>query len=147
MSSPELSVPIAIRYDDLGPAQHVNNVAAVRIIEEARRTFLGRPKAPGSGPGILDHVPPHVRHLIRRQDVEYSAELWIQPEPLIVTMKVVAVGRTSFRLRSEIRAHARAEPAVIAETVLVLADATTGATWPIPADVSELLLTGAPAPV
>lgn len=148
MSSPEtdldrrVSVPVAVRYDDLGPAGHVNNVASVRIIEEARRTFLGRPATPGAPGGILDHVPASVRHFVRRQDVEYAGELWFQAEPFVVTMHVTTVGTTSFRIRSEIRTSADAEPAVVAETVMVLADAETRRPWPIPREVADLLLTG-----
>ncbi|WP_344044397.1 acyl-CoA thioesterase [Nocardioides panacihumi] len=141
---PERSFPVSVRYDDLGPAGHVNNVASLRIIEEARRTFLGRPATPGAARGILDHVPTHVRHLVRRQEIEYCGELWFQAAPFVVTMQVTAVGRTSFRLRSGIRTSATAEPAVIAETVMVLADRTAGETWPIPRCVADLLLAAQP---
>ncbi|WP_418060653.1 acyl-CoA thioesterase [Pimelobacter simplex] len=145
MSSPEaevrsvLTVPVPVRYDDLGPAGHVNNVAAVRIIEEARRTFLGRPLTPGAAGGLLDHVPGSVRHLVRRQDVEYADELWYQSAPLVVTMWVSAVGTTSFRIRSEIRASLDTGPAVTAESVMVLVDRETGRPWPIPRDVADRL--------
>lgn len=149
VSSPEVrSVSVAVRYDDLGPAGHVNNVASVRIIEEARRTFLGRPVTPGVtgvDPGILDHVPEGVRHLVRRQDIEYREELWYQAEPLVVDLWVSAVGTTSFRIRSEVRASRAAAPAVTAETVMVLADRETGRPWPIPARIAERLLASAPA--
>lgn len=139
------SVPVAVRYDDLGPAGHVNNVASVRIIEEARRTFLGRPETPGATGGLLDLVPAHVRHFVRRQDVEYLDELWYQETPFVVAMRVTSVGTTSFRLRSEICVSATAEPAVVAETVLVLADRETGTTWPIPGEVADLFLAAEPA--
>ncbi|MFC4784015.1 acyl-CoA thioesterase [Nocardioides sp. MAHUQ-72] len=134
------TVAVAVRYDDLGASGHVNNVAAVRIIEEARRTFLGRPATPGAAGGVLDLVPEHVRHFVRRQDVEYRAELWYQAAPFLVAMEVIAVGRTSVRMRSEIRTSATTRPAVVAETVLVLADSSTGRTWPIPPDTAELLV-------
>lgn len=148
MSSPDLdtasttSVAMAVRFDDLGPAGHVNNVASVRIIEEARRTFLGRPTTPHAAGGILDHVPTSVRHFVRRQDIEYAGELWYQTAPFVVTMRVTAVGTTSFRIRSEVRSSASAEPAVTAETVMVLADDETRRPWPIPREVADLLLTG-----
>jgi acyl-CoA thioester hydrolase len=138
-------VPVAVRYDDLGPAGHVNNVASVRIIEEARRTFLGRPATPGAAGGILDHVPTSVRHFVRRQDIEYDGELWYQSAPFIVSVQVTTVGTSSFRVRSEIRASATAVPAVTAVTVMVLADAETRRPWPIPADIADLLLAGEPA--
>lgn len=151
MSSPETtaarvtSVPVAVRYDDLGPAGHVNNVASVRIIEEARRTFLGRPTTPGAAGGILDHVPADVRHFVRRQVIEYDGELWYQDQPFLVTMHVTTVGTTSFRVRSEIRSSTSAEPAVTAETVMVLAEAESRRPWPIPGEVAERLLAGLPA--
>lgn len=149
MSSPEIhlgirSVLISVRFDDLGPAGHVNNVASVRIIEEGRRTFLGRPATHGAAGGLLDYVPADVRHFVRRQDVEYLGELWYQADPFVVTMQVTAVGTTSFRLRSEIRSSAAADPAVTAETVLVLADQATSTPWPIPSEIADLLLAGVP---
>lgn len=57
-------------------------------------------------------------------------------------MRVTAVGTTSFRIRSEVRSSASAEPAVTAETVMVLADDETRRPWPIPREVADLLLTG-----
>lgn len=150
VSSPELSrvrsVPVAVRYDDLGPAGHVNNVASVRIIEEARRTFLGLPVTPGAtgvDAGILDHVPASVRHLVRRQDIEYHDELWYQGDPFVVDLWVSTVGTTSFRIQCEVRVSRQAEPAVTAETVMVLADRETGRPWPIPAEIADRLLAGA----
>lgn len=136
------AVPVAVRYDDLGPAGHVNNVASVRIVEEARRTFLGRPATRGAAGGILDHVPASVRHFVRRQDVEYVDELWYQADPFVVCMRVSSVGTTSFRIRSEIRSSPAAEPAVVAETVVVLADSESRRPWPIPPEVADLLLAG-----
>lgn len=150
MSSPEVrSVPVAARYDDLGPAGHVNNAASVRIIEEARRTFLGRPVTPGAtgiDAGILGHVPTSVRHLVRRQDIAYHDELWYQADPFVVDLWVSTVGTTSFRIRCEVRASRSASPAVTAETVMVLADTETGKPWPIPPEVADLLLAGSSDP-
>ena len=57
---------------------------ANRIIEEARRTFLGRPETPGATGGLLDLVPAHVRHFVRRQDVEYLGGLWTISDPQVL---------------------------------------------------------------
>ncbi|MFF0281067.1 acyl-CoA thioesterase [Rhodococcus aetherivorans] len=141
MSSPELaavrgtSVPVAVRYDDLGSTGHVDNVASMRIIEEARHTFLGHPVTPRAPGGLLDLVPSHIQHLVHRQDIEYRDELWYQAEPFLVDVWVSAVGTTSFRLGSAIRTSADAEPAVTAEAVIVLVDLETGKPWPIPCEI------------
>ncbi|MFE5702249.1 acyl-CoA thioesterase [Rhodococcus koreensis] len=132
-----MSVAVAVRYDDLGPAGHVNNVASMRIIEEARRTFLGRPPTPHATGGLLDLVPSHIRHLVRRHDIEYCDELWYRTDPYLVDVWVSAVGKTSFRVRSAIRTAADAEPAVTAESVIVLVDAETGTPWSIPGELGE----------
>jgi acyl-CoA thioester hydrolase len=136
------TVPVAVRYDDLGPAGHVINAATVRIIEVARRTFLGRPSTPGASGGLFDHLPDHVHHVVRRQDVEYAAELGYQVTPFLVTMWVTGVGTTSVRLHSEIRDQADRPPGASAETVIVLCDGGTGLPWPIPAEIAGRFVAG-----
>lgn len=130
-SAERASLPVAVRYDDLGPAGHVNNVASLRIVEEARRTFLGRPATPHAPGGLLDVLPDHVRHLIRHQQVDYRAELWWQAEPFVVDIWVGAVGTTSFRLHSAIRTSPSADPAVVVEAVVVLVDEEARRPWPV----------------
>ncbi|MFE5641532.1 acyl-CoA thioesterase [Rhodococcus sp. NPDC056516] len=123
---------VAVRYDDLGPEGHINNVASVRIIEEARRTYLGRPVTLHAARGLLEPLPTTVRHLVRKQEFEYHQELWYQATPLFVDVWVSAVGTTSFRVHSAIRTCTAADPAVTAEAVIVLVDEETRKPWPIP---------------
>jgi acyl-CoA thioester hydrolase len=137
MSSTEFygvrTLSVSVRYDDLGPEGHVNNVASVRIVEEARRAYLGRPVTLHStAGGLLDSLPKNVRHMVRKQDFDYRRELWYQASPLLVDFWVSDIGTTSFRLCSSIRTCAAADPAVVAEAVIVLVSEETRKPWPMP---------------
>ncbi|MGW6455548.1 acyl-CoA thioesterase [Streptomyces sp. NPDC055078] len=126
-------IDVALRQSDLGPVGHVSNVSVVRIIDEARRPFLGRPVIPGveKPDGILAGAPAHVVAFLRRQDVEFADELWYRQEPLAIRLWISTVGRTSFTLALTISQEDGAAPAIRAEARMVLVDQRHRGTWAI----------------
>jgi acyl-CoA thioesterase FadM len=118
----------------------VNNVASLRIIEESRRAVFGRPAVPGcSDPGLLTSLDGHIRHVVRRQVLEYRAEMWLSSGPLTVRHRVAGIGTTSFVLTSEIYPDRSSDVAVRAEAIMVLIDAGTRRPLPLPPELRTAL--------
>jgi acyl-CoA thioester hydrolase len=144
---------IQARLRDINLGGHVDNVEAVRIIDEARIMFLhyapsssGSPSAAPASPaavdvgdsraGVLAAVPPGVSELMGAQRVDYHAEMRFVPfRPFLVRLWVSHVGRSSFSVCTEMRVAPDHAPALVAESTLVFWDHAAGASWPVPTDV------------
>lgn len=146
MSAPEgLQVPhrsfdceIQARFRDINVGGHVDNVEAVRVIDEARIQFFmfADVHGPGTGAGLLHRKPLGIVDLMGAQRVDYHAEMRFVPfRPFLVRMWIAAVGRTSFTVATELRVAAEHPPALIAESTFVFWDRSTEAAWPINDDV------------
>lgn len=85
---------LRVRWSDLDPNQHVNNVKFVEYFQEARvGMFLGLSE-PGYEPG---HVA------IARMDLDYRRPMLFRREPYQVHSWVSHVGTSSFTVAAEIR--------------------------------------------
>ncbi|MDN5760568.1 MAG: thioesterase family protein [Tomitella sp.] len=135
-----VTVRVALRQEDLSPAGHIGNAAVVQLIEEARNRlfrFGGEDRSGTSGPALLGPVGEQRTVLVAQQTVEYAAEMFYGPDPMLVGFWVGHIGGSSFTLDTEIRAAADAEPLVRAEAVVVLVDTATSRPAPIDAHLRE----------
>jgi len=138
MTGTTFDCKIQARFRDINLGGHVDNVEAVRVIDEARIQFLRFAPVHGedAAPGLLRGVPAGVSHLMGAQRVDYHAEMRFVPfSPFLVRIWVCHIGRTSFSVATEMRIAADHAPALIAESTLVFWDAATGAAWPITDEV------------
>lgn len=151
-----LHVPVALRWADLDAYGHVNNVAIVRLLEEARIAAFWRPPVaagpphagpPHAGPpqagaaptepdpvpegwptAVLQAGPTAPTHtLVARTEIEYLRPLGYHREPVVVQMWLGHLGGASIDVCYEVTTPAP-EGAVVARatTALVLVDAATG---------------------
>lgn len=125
---------IQARLRDVNLGGHVDNVEAVRVLDEARIMFL-RYGPLGDGaeqPGLFREVPDGVAELVASQRLEYHTEMRFVPfQPFRVRFWLTHIGRSSITVNCELRVSAEAAPAVIAETGLVLFDTAAGTPWQI----------------
>ncbi|MFF0816880.1 acyl-CoA thioesterase [Rhodococcus sp. NPDC003318] len=128
-------VRIQLRQEDLSPSGHVGNASIVRVLEEARTVFLGhaRPGRVGYHEGLLEILGDEARMLVGQQTVEYTKELWYSHDPVVVTLWITHVGRSSFSVAATIAGQdtGDARPAVSSEATIVLMDRATRAPWSI----------------
>lgn len=110
-----------MRWGDMDAFGHVNNVAYLTYLEEARIAFLfasseARTAAPAEGPLSEGMV-------VARQEIDYLAPLHWAPQPLEIHTWVERIGGASFTLVYEILgpsgAHGSPTVAARARTVLV----------------------------
>ena len=91
---------IQARYRDINLAGHVDNVEAVRVLDEARYEFLRFARLPGlpeGATGLLHGVDAGVSELVASQNIEYHAEMRFVPyQPFVAVLGVSRVGRSSF---------------------------------------------------
>lgn len=145
-------VPVPLRWGDLDAYGHVNNVAVLQLLEEARiAAFWRHPEVDGAArrpSAILDAGPGAGTHtLVARQEIEYLLPIDYRRRPLTVEMWLGHLGGASievcYQLTDQVT-DAGAGPAVVADdaaaaertasravyvqatTTLVLIDAATG---------------------
>ena len=135
-----LHVPVPVRWEDLDAYEHVNNVAMLRILEEARISAFWR--HPGATPAelvptaVLDSGPEATSHtVVARQEIEYLRPLTYTRVPVQVQLWLGAIGGASIDVCYEVfdGPSARADddesapgPYVRALTTVVVVDAVTG---------------------
>ena len=129
----ECEIPARLR--DINLAGHVDNVEAMRVLDEARQMFLRFSALPDAGAedraGLFRDVPSGVSELVAAQRVEYHAEMRYVPfQPFLVRMWVGHISRSSFTVCSELRVAADRPPAIVAESTQVMWDHTEAAAWP-----------------
>lgn len=136
MATHEVTVPL--RWSDMDALQHINNVAMMRLLEEARIRFLTEHVAlPGE-----DRVTMFVAH----HEIDYLAPLLYTPEPARIVLSVTRIGRSGFDVGYEVFG-ADGAAAAIAETSMVVVDGA-GRPAPIPDGLRTELagLVGDPIP-
>uniref|UniRef100_UPI0035CA924B acyl-CoA thioesterase n=1 Tax=uncultured Sphingomonas sp. TaxID=158754 RepID=UPI0035CA924B len=102
---------IPTRYDDLDEQGHVNNAAAVVLLQEGRVRFsqsLG-----------LRNLMPGLRIMVASTLIEYAAELR-HPQSVELRCGIGRVGRTSFSIFQLARQDGRTS--IYAESTLVIAN-------------------------
>lgn len=124
---------IQARLRDINLGGHVDNVEAVRIIDEARIMFLRYAHG-----GVLSAVPAGVSELMGAQRVDYHAEMRFTPfRPFLVRLWVSHVGRSSFSVCTEMRVAPDHAPALVADSTLVLWEQAAAASWPVTDEVRD----------
>ena len=88
-----------LRWHDLDAQQHINNVAFIAYMQEARVDFLFTQEgaAGGLGQGVV----------VASQQIEYVAPMDWRREPITVQVWVTHIGGASFTLAYEIKADDR----------------------------------------
>lgn len=128
---------IQARFRDINVGGHVDNVEAVRVIDEARiQFFMFAPVLGEDLPGLLHRKPTGIVDLMGAQRVDYHAEMRFVPyAPFLVRIWVCHLGRTSFTVATEMRTAAEHPPALVAESTFVFWDRSTGTSWAMNAEV------------
>lgn len=124
---------IQARFRDINVGGHVDNVEAVRVIDEARIQFFMFAPVRGDGAqGLLRHKPAGIVDLMGAQRVDYHSEMRFVPySPFLVRIWVCHIGRTSFTVATEMRTAADHPPALVAESTFVFWDRSSAAAWPM----------------
>lgn len=112
---------IEIRWRDVDAYRHVNNAVYATYLEECRDELVERLLA-GVG-DIWDYV-------LARVAIDFRRELTQEDDRVVVASAVEHVGRSSIRLREEVRTL-DGELAAAAEAVLVARDPATGRSRPL----------------
>ena len=128
-----LLVPVPLRWADMDAYGHVNNVAVLRLLEEARiAAFWRHPEAsdPGTWPtAVLDAGPGAATHtLVARTEIEYLLPIGYRRDPVTVEMWLGHLGGASLDVCYQVTGEDAGERVVFiqATTTLVLIDAATG---------------------
>ncbi|MGW6460166.1 acyl-CoA thioesterase [Streptomyces sp. NPDC055078] len=143
----ELVVDLDVRVSDLGPSGHVNNVAYLRLLDEARSLLFGAdlPGEKRHQGGILEVLGGRARMVIGQHLVEYRREVWHPVRSLQVRMWIPELGRSSLALAAAIHEDGHDAPAVVAESSAVLVACDTGRPWPMD-EASREVFTRYPGP-
>ena len=121
---------IQARLRDVNLGGHVDNVEAMRIVDEARILFLRFATLDGRPGGALRDVPSGVAELMGSQRVDYHSEMrFVAYQPFVVRLWIGHLGRSSFSVSAELRVEADHPPALSLESSLVLWDSAAGAAW------------------
>lgn len=132
MTERHFDCEIQARFRDVNVGGHVDNVEAVRVIDEARIQFFMFAPVLEGGVGLLHRKPAGIVDLMGAQRVDYHAEMRFVPfAPFLVRIWVSHVGRTSFSVSTEMRVAVNHPPALLAESTFVFWDRSTGASWPM----------------
>lgn len=130
---------IQARLRDVNLGGHVDNVEAIRVLDEARLQFLRFAPLPALGgdrPGLLRSAPGGVTDLVGAQRVDYHAEMRFVPfQPFLMRLWVSHIGGSSFTVASEMRVRPDHAPALVAETTMVLWDPRSGTSWRLSDDL------------
>jgi acyl-CoA thioester hydrolase len=138
---------IQSRLRDVNLGGHVDNVEALRVLDEARLLFFRfAPLSDDARPGLFRDVPAGVAELVGSQRIDYNAEMrFVAYQPFLVRIWVSHVGRSSFTISYELRVAPGHEPAIVAESSLVFWDTAAGSSWAI-SDQVRATLTAYSAP-
>ena len=127
-----LHVPVSLRWADLDAYGHVNNVAVLTLLEEARiAAFWRDPDAPEQAypTAVLDVGPgAQTATVVARQELEYLAPIPHLREPLVVEMWLGRLGGASIEVCYEVtsRTDGASTVHVQAMTTIVILDAASG---------------------
>lgn len=127
-----LHVPVPVRWADLDAYGHVNNVAVLRLLEEARiAAFWRHPEgSEASWPtAVLDAAPgAATTTVVARQEIEYLLAIPHRRDPATAEMWLGRLGGASVEVCYELTASVAGVRTVFVQalTTLVLLDAATG---------------------
>lgn len=106
---------IGTRFSDMDKVGHINNVAIADLLQEGRNRFLNSLELMRAAPGAL---------VVAAMSIEFAGDLF-HPAPVEISLCVLDIGRSSFRVGEVIRQHGKI--AVYAEVVHVARN-SSGAT-------------------
>jgi acyl-CoA thioester hydrolase len=113
----------ALRWSDMDAYGHVNNVAFLTYLEEARVDMLFVHAA-----GATEKLASGV--VVARHEIDYKLPLVFRPDPVLIETWVTNLGHASFTLRYEIREqpYGAGDEVVyaVASTVMVPFDIAAG---------------------
>ncbi len=116
---------------DINAGGHVDNVEAIRVIDEARLRFFLRSEG-----GVLRRLPAGVTNLVASQRVDFRAEMrFADFQNFQVTQWIGHLGNSSFTVQSELRLPGSPDAAVVAESVVVLFSTSAGSSWQLSPEV------------
>jgi acyl-CoA thioester hydrolase len=121
-----VDVPVGVRWSDLDPLGHVNNVRMLEFVQESRVAML---KDMGVFEGTTGEFGTFTQ-VVARQEIDYLAPIFLTSDPVVRT-GVSRIGNSSYDLHFTIST----KDGVLAaqgRTVLVLVDAQTHVKVPIP---------------
>lgn len=131
-----IHVPLPLRWGDLDAFNHVNNVAMLKLLEEARVRAFWLPGPGEDGPPtavLTSGIDAGTVTLVARHEIEYLAPVPYQRRPLDVQLWFSKIGGSSIEVSYEVWSprvedDASAVRALYARaaTTVVLADAATG---------------------
>jgi acyl-CoA thioester hydrolase len=122
--------PIELRFGDLDPLRHLNNVAVAQLYEEARVRFLDES-------GVRERLEPKQWFVIAELTVQYLAE-GFYPDPVVTGTGVLRVGGSSFTLAHALFQNGRCIGT--SEGVLVLVNREEGGARRLPDAARRVLL-------
>ena len=86
------TIPVQVRFADLDPLNHVNNVAFFSLMETARVEFMR-----GQAKSLFGHM------VIARSECDYLGEIRGGTRTVDITVSIEKVGTSSFTVLHEIR--------------------------------------------
>lgn len=124
-----IRVPIELRWGDQDAYGHINNVAIMRLLEEARGRAFWRsaeePNHPGIFPPLEADQP--VWAVVADFTIKYRRQLDYQREPVIVEMTIPKIGGASFVIDYILKTSPEDSVArITASSTLALIDSATG---------------------
>jgi Predicted thioesterase len=128
MSAP-LRVPLELRWADTDQYRHVNNVAAVRLAEEARIRALGLPEKPEhfppGPPPILAALGTGTFTMTVSQRFEYTAEMPYAGQQVVAEVWLSRVGGRSVTMDCRVGSADGDVVYFIARVTVVIMDLAT----------------------
>ncbi len=118
--------PIEVRFRDCDPMQHVNHAVYFSYLEQARFGFWRRLMGTTASRGV--------GFILARAECDYRAAATIG-DPLLVRLRVGAIGRSSFTFEYEIVDGGDGRLFAVAKTVQVMYDYAAGKPVPIPEEL------------
>jgi acyl-CoA thioester hydrolase len=124
---------ISVLWGDEDAFGHVNNAAYLRWCDTARVEYLRRI-------GLFPQLPPQgIGPIIASQTCHYRRQL-TYPDTVVVSARVTAIGKSSFRMQHWIVSRASGELAAEVECAMVTVDYSTGKSVPMPADIRQAIV-------
>lgn len=121
MSANSSVVDVQLRWGDMDPLNHINNVQFARIFEEARVRVMKRWVGEGR----------EFTFFVARQEIEFVAPLLYSDQPATVEVWISRIGEKSFDYGYRLRAST-GELSALAETTCTTVDRKTGRPTPVP---------------
>lgn len=125
-----LAVPVPVRWADLDAYGHVNNVAVLRLLEEARIAAFWRHPEDATWPtAVLDAGPTAPTHtFVASTEIEYLVPIGYHREPVTVELWIGRLGGASIDVCYQVVTEAAGVVSVHvkARSTIVLVDAGTG---------------------